>query len=339
MEILNPFEADNAFNVADLTQAIQILPNNYGRCRELNLFPGRGITQRTVIIEEENGVLNLLPTRPDGAPGTQNRMGKRKVRSFVVPHIPLDDIIRPDEFAGVREFGTQNQTRTLQTVMNNHLQTGRNKFGITIEHMRMGALKGHILDADGTELFDLYTEFGVSENSVDFVFGTTTTNIAAKCRTVLRLIEANLKGETMTGVRCLVDATFFDALIGHPKVEQFYVNWQAAASISGSDPRKGFTFGGITFEEYVGSATDMDGNTRLFIASKTGHAFPMGTMNTFSTIYAPASFLETVNTIGQEIYAKQAIEKFGRWIDVHMQSNALPMCARPSVLVRVYSST
>ncbi|MGB5217115.1 MAG: major capsid protein [Smithella sp.] len=338
MEILNPFEADNAFNVADLSMAIQMLPNNYGRMRELNVFPGKGVTQRTILVEENNGVLNLLPTRPVGAPGTENRMGKRKVRSFVIPHIPLDDVIRPEEFSGVREFGQSSATKTLQTVMNDHLQTGRNKFGITIEHLRMGALKGSILDADGSELYNLFTEFGVSENTVDFALATTTTNIAAKCRAVLRLVEDNLKGETMSEVRCLVDATFFDAFIGHANVEKFYVNWQAAAAIAGKDPRKGFSFGGITWEEYRGQATDMDGNTRLFLASKTGRAFPMGTMDTFRTFYAPADFLETVNTVGQEIYAKQAMEKMGRWVDVHMQSNALPICARPSVLVKVYSS-
>ncbi|WP_458695370.1 major capsid protein [Wolbachia endosymbiont of Phyllotreta cruciferae] len=32
----------------------------------------------------------------------------------------------------------------------------RNKHAITLEHLRMGALKGIILDADGSELLNLY---------------------------------------------------------------------------------------------------------------------------------------------------------------------------------------
>ena len=334
-EIINPFEQD-AFNMANLTAAINILPNMYGRTNELGIFNNsEGITTRTAIVEEQNGVLNLLPTLPVGSPGTQNKMGKRKVRSFAVPHIPLDDVIRPEEFQGVRAFGQTNQLETLSTIMNKHLQSAKNKFAITLEHLRMGALKGIILDADGSTLFNLYTEFDITAKTISFALTNSSTNVTAKCREVLRHIETNLMGEIKTEVRALVSSGFFDALINHANVEKFYVNWQAAAEISGADPRKGFKFGGITWEEYNGTATDKDGNTRNFIATDEGHAFPIGTMNTFKQVNAPGDFIETANTPGIELYAKQALEKMGRWVDLHCESNPLPLCCRPGVLVKV----
>jgi hypothetical protein len=334
--LINPFDQD-AFSLVSLTQSINILPNNYGRVRELNLFPTKGVRTRTIIMEEKVGVLNLLPTLPPGSPGTQNKMAKRNVRSFTVPHIPVDDVILPQEYEGIRAFGSENEMAPLAAVMNDHLQTGKNKFAITIEHLRMGALKGIILDADGSTLYNLYTEFGISAKTVDFALDVTSpyTDVAAKCREVCRHIEANLKGEVMTEVRCLCDETFFDALIGHPNVEKFYINWQGAAQLIGQDPRKKFNFGGITFEEYVGTATDYAGAARKFIASGEAHAFPMGTMQTFETIYSPADFIETVNTIGLELYAKQELRKFGRGVDLHIQSNPLPICYRPGVLVKL----
>jgi hypothetical protein len=82
----------------------------------------------------------------------------------------------------------------------------------------------------------------------------------------------------------------------------------------------------------------MDGNTRRFIAANDGHVFPMGTMSTFETVFAPADFVETANTMGIELYAKQEARKFGRGIDLHTQSNPLPICYRPALLVRVFSS-
>lgn len=334
-EIINPFEQD-AFNMANLCAAIEILPNLYGRVNQLGIFNNtEGITTRTAIVEEYSGVLNLLKTLPVGAPGNNNKIGKRTVRSFTVPHIPLDDIIRPEEFSGVREFGQPNQLKTLATVMNKHLQTAKNKFAITLENLRMGALKGIILDADASTLYNLYTEFGITAKSVNFVLGTAGTNVAAKCREVVRHIEDNLLGEVMSEVRCLVSQEFFDALIAHANVEKFYVNWQAAAQISGADPRSGFKFGGITFEEYRGVATDETGTSRRFIAANEGHAFPMGTMGTFKQVYAPGNFLETVNTPGLELYAKQAMEDMGRWVDLHIESNPLPLCCRPATLVKV----
>ena len=79
--MLNPFATD-AFNMVALTRSINILPNNYGRVRDLNLFPGKGVRSRSVIVEEKNGILNLLPTMPPGSPGTVARREKRTVRSF-----------------------------------------------------------------------------------------------------------------------------------------------------------------------------------------------------------------------------------------------------------------
>ncbi|WP_093884807.1 major capsid protein [Syntrophus gentianae] len=332
--MLNPFDTD-AFSMVSLTNAINILPNNYGRVRELGLFPGKGVRTRTVIVEEQNGILNMLPTLPPGAPGTQNKMGKRTVRSFTIPHIPVDDVILPQEYEGIRAFGTESEVAALAQVMNDHLQTAKNKFAITLEHLRMGALKGIILDADGSTIYNLYTEFGITQKTVSFALSSSSTNVASKCREVTRHLEDNLKGEVMTEVRCLVDEGFFDAMIAHDSVKEVFLNHSAAVQYLGGDPRKEFKFGGITFEEYRGVATDLEGNSRQFIADNEGHAFPMGTMNTFQTLFAPADFNETVNTLGLELYAKQEERKFGRGVDLHAQSNPLPICYRPGVLVKV----
>jgi hypothetical protein len=44
---------------------------------------------------------------------------------------------------------------------------------------------------------------------------------------------------------------------------------------------------------------------------------------------------ETANTLGQVLYAKQEPRKFERGTDLHTQSNPLPMCHRPGVLVKL----
>ncbi len=333
MPVLNPFDTD-AFNMVSLTQSINILPNNYGRIRELNLMPGKGVRTRSLIIEEKNGILNLLPTMPVGSPGTTGKRGKRKVRSLVVPHIPHDDVILPNEYDGIRAFGSETEMDTLASILNGHQQTMRNKHAITLEHLRMGALKGIILDADGSTLYDLYDVFDITAKTVNFALDSTT-DVRGKCMEVLRHIEDNLKGEVMSEVRALVSEEFFDAFTAHESVQKPYANWEAAAERLGEDVRKGFKYGGIVFEEYRGKASDADGNVRRFIAADEGHAFPMGTMESFETLFAPADFLETVNTLGLELYAKQEVKKFNRGIDLHTQSNPLPICYRPGVLVKV----
>ena len=334
MTILNPWEND-AFSMASLTAAINILPNNYGKVGAMNLMPVKGVRTRTIMIEEKNGVLNLITSKSPGAPGAQNETGKRVVRSFVVPHLPLDDTLLPDEYEGVRAFGSEGELAPYMSIMNDKLQTMKNKHAITLEHLRMGALKGIILDADGSTLYNLYNEFGISQKSISFVLGTTTTKVRNKCLAVSRHIEESLKGEVMNGVKVLCSSGFFEALIDHDNVKAAYANYAEAEDRLGGDPRKGFKFGGLVFEEYIGNAPDASGTTRKFIADDEAHAFPIGTGETFKTYVAPADFVETANTIGQEFYAKQEPRKFGRGVDLHTQSNPLPMCHRPGVLVKL----
>ncbi|MGP1690864.1 MAG: major capsid protein [Giesbergeria sp.] len=329
----NPF-SNPAFSMAALTAAINILPNRYGRLEALGTFPAKPVRTRQIVVEERNGVLNLLPTMPAGAPGTVGVRGKRAVRSFVIPHIPHDDVVLPEEVQGIRAFGSETEMETIADVMVRHLESMRNKHAITLEHLRMGALKGVILDADGSVIYDLYDEFGISPTIVSFDLGNASSNVKKKCADVLRHLEDNLKGEFMTDIRVLCSPEFYDALTDHPKVKEAFAHWQQGA-VQINDMRAGFTYGGLTFEEYRGQATDSEGITRRFIAAGEAHAFPLGTIDTFGTYFAPADFNETVNTIGQPLYAKQEPRKFDRGTDLHTQSNPLPMCHRPGVLVKL----
>jgi hypothetical protein len=329
----NPF-TDTAFSMSELTKAINILPNMYGRCEALNLFPAKSVRQRSIAIEEKNGVLNLLPTQIPGAPGTVGTRGKRKMRTFSIPHIPHDDVVLPEEVQGIRAFGSENELQSVASVLTDHLQTMRNKHAITLEHLRMGALKGVILDADGSTLLNLYEAFEITPKVVSFALSTATTDIKKKCLDVKRYVEDNLRGEYMTAIHALVSPEFFDALTSHSKVKEAYERWEDGAALR-NDMRAGFTFAGITFEEYSGQATDPDGNVRRFIAAGEAHCFPLGTLDTFSTYFAPADFNETVNTLGKPMYAKQEPRRFERGTDLHTQSNPLPMCHRPGVLVKL----
>jgi len=329
----NPFHTP-AFSMAALTAAINIIPNRFGRIEALGLFPDKPVRTRQILVEEQNGVLNLLPSMPPGSPGTVGRRGKRAMRSFVITHIPHDDVVLPEEVQGIRAFGSETEMETIASVMARHLQTMRNKHAITLEHLRMGALKGVILDADGSVIYDLFDEFGITPTAINFDLGNANANVKKKCADVLRHFEDNLKGEFMTGVHCLCSPEFYDALTDHVKVKDAFAYSQQRAVLI-DDMRAGFTFGGVTFEEYRGQATDVNGVTRRFIAAGEAHAFPLGTIDTFSTYYAPADFNETANTLGQPLYAKQEPRKFERGTDLHTQSNPLPMCHRPGVLVKL----
>lgn len=94
-------------------------------------------------------------------------------------------------------------------------------------------------DGAGVTLYNHFTEFGLVRLSVDFLLGTVTTNVQAPQRPkgrreVLRKVETELKGETITGVLALVAPEFFDKLIGHAKVEDAYKYF----SSTGAQPQR-----------------------------------------------------------------------------------------------------
>ncbi|WP_279358180.1 major capsid protein [Methylobacterium indicum] len=344
-EILDIFNQD-AFSASALTGNITLVPNAYGRINALGLFRPEPIATTTVTVILENGVLNLLPTRPRGAPASLGTRGRQKPKAFPVPHIPHEDSVLATDVQNMLAL-TPNGIAGLETVLgflNRKLIVMRNKHAITLEKLRMDALKGVIRDYDGSVILDLFAAFGVTQQVVDFTLGTSSTDVLGKCQDVTGYMEDNLLGETMTGVHALASPEWFRKLTTHASVKEAYKYYQSGPQILREDVRKGFTFGGITFEEYRGSASYVqeDGTTSVperFIPAGDVRFFPLGTTDTFTNYWAPPDFWSAVNqapAIGDaEVFvAPLEPKKFGKGMDIHTESNPLPLVKRPALLVR-----
>jgi len=338
--VINPFGA-NGFTLADMTRAISLLPNTYGRINALGLFQPEPLTQRTALVESSEGELRLLPSRAPGAPATVGTSDTRKVRSFTIPHIPHNDVLLPEEIQGIRAFGQPDGEDAVAAVTMRKLTKMRLKHAQTLEYMRVNALRGITKDGSGATLYNWHTEFGITPGAVDFKFGTTGEDMVTMTTAVARQIEDSLRGETMSGIHALVSPEFFDALVKHKTVKDAFAFFQGAngANPLRNDVRRGFPFGSIVFEEYFGSVTLSDGSVERLIPAQEGIAFPLGTMDTFTTYYAPANLMEAVGTMGQELYAYQIARPDGTGVDLYSQSNPLPIVKRPGLCVRLHSST
>ena len=214
------------------------------------------------------------------------------------------------------------------------------RLGVTVD--AADALRGVVKDCAGVTLYNYFTEFGLTQLEVDFLLGTATTNVQAKVRTLLRLVEEELRGETMTGVHALVSPEFFDRLIGHAKVEEAYKYYASTgAQPLREDTRRRFPFSGVVFEEYNATVTLSTGATEKLVPASEGIAFPLGTLgtlDTFVTYGAPANLIETVNTMGLPIYARQLARPDGSAIEVKTEASILPVNKRPRLAVRIFSS-
>jgi Phage major capsid protein E len=151
----------SAFSMVALTDAINKMPYVPGRIGQLGLFREQGVSTTSVMIEEREGSLTLVETTSRGAPAVQHVANKRKARSLTVPHVALEDTILADEVQNVRAFGSENMLEGVQAVVNQRLSEMATKMDATLEHLRVGAIKGQILDADGTAvIYDLSPSSG-----------------------------------------------------------------------------------------------------------------------------------------------------------------------------------
>jgi len=347
MHIADLFSGD-AFSVQTLTQAVNMMPTQYGRLNQMGLFKPKSLDTTIAAIEIKNNVINLIPSSPRGTAAPKNKTGKRSMKFIEIPRIALDDVLFPSDVQNKRAFGTAD-LQTVEDVTIERLAELARKHDMTDEYLKCGALQGIVFDADGSELLNLFELFNVTEEDIEFDFTDEDEDVAGKVEQIVSLITENISGDMMTGVRALCSPEFWDGLTKHPKVtaayQHYQVTSQAIAGLAGlngnilrDNMTAGFVFKGVVFEKYQGKGTFLNDTgasaTRHFIAPGTARFFPEGTVETFHQVHAPADWMEAVNTLAEPRYAKVIADPKGTHADLMTESSKIPYCARPKVLVK-----
>jgi hypothetical protein len=332
MDIFN----QDAFSLISLSGAIDRMPYVPGLLGGLGIFTPEPITTDTAWVDERDGALALIQTSPRGAPPKELERDERQAQAFKVPKLTKGFTLTAAEIANMRAFGSETeQTRVMGEFMR-RMDRVRADMELTHEKMRLGALQGILLDADGSTIYNFFTRFGVAQPAaVSFELDVSTTEVATICRTIIRAMQRGAKGAWIDGqtrAHALCGDGFFDALIAHPSVQKFWLNWQAAAELRGIDPFSRFDFGGIVFHNYRGT----DDNSTVAVASTEVKFFPVGGREIFKHVMAPADeFFPYVGSPGQNVYAMTIRDRDrDAWVRGELYSYPLFMCQRPETLQR-----
>ncbi|MCO6387941.1 major capsid protein [Aliihoeflea sp. 40Bstr573] len=330
----------SSFTAVALTDAVNEIAHQPGRLSEMGLFRATSVSTTEVAIERIGNRLQLVRQTPRGAPGEVRDMPKRSLNKLAIPHFQRDWHVYADEVEGVRDFGSEGNLKTFQTLVAEKMGTHIADFEVTEEHQRLGAVQGKVVYKGGFEL-DLFATFGASEPApinfdlaaADPVDGA----LRRKCVSVIRKMRAALGGAPFDHVHAFVGDDFFDDLLMHREVRETYKGWSAATILRDSYAGKSrasnpiFEYGGIVWENY--GAVNTDGDAALIgIDTDKARFFPVGT-NVFRTYYAPADYIESVNMLGKRLYAKQWKMSNDKGMNGEVQMNALQICTRPAVLM------
>lgn len=326
MDIFN----DDAFGVASLTNAINEGPATPSLLGSAGVFEEEGISTTTVSIEKEGTTLSLVPAGVRGEPARPVAGDKRKLISFNAIHLPQRASILADEVQNVRAFGSESEIEAVQTVVNKRLVKMRRNIDATIEHLRIGAIKGKVLDADGaSELLDVYASFGLEQISVAMALNVDGTNVRGKVITAIRKSEDELGAQAVFGYDVYCGDDFFDAFVDHAKVIKSYERFNEGEMLR-NDPRAGFVFAGARWINYRGKV-----GANKFIAADEAYLVPVGVPELCLTKYAPADYMETANTNGLPYYAKQEPKPMNKGVDLEAQSNPLCLVTRPTAIIKL----
>ena len=336
MALLDIFARD-AFSLRSMTAAINKIPlQPHYLGEQEGLFNEVGSSTITVMIEELEGRLSLIPNSGRGTQGNALPPEKRKARAFICNHKQINDQILADQVLGVRMFGSETQMETVAQKVAERLKLAADSMEATLEYMRVGAVQGKILDADGTVITNLFDEFGVEPRTDTWKFKgegkMAVGDIKKKCNEIIRKTVFALGGTPIERVELLCGNDFFDAVETSPEIiEVMKYYWPSRQDmLPESQVYRYFDYAGIRFVNYLGYIGQKE-----FIDPKKAYVLPKGVPGLFMINYGPADYSETVNTAGIKYYAKQERMPFDKGIEIECQTNPLVLCTRPGALCEI----
>lgn len=323
---------DDKFSLQSLTAAVNEQPAKPRRIADLGLFEEEPVSTTAVNIERNADSLTLVPNAARGGDGDPTGDGARDLVPFITSHLPTTTRITADDVQNIRAFGYASELDAVSAYVNRKMAKKRRRIEATIEYQRIGAIKGKVVDADGiTVLADIFAKFGMTQQTQVIEIGKDTGADAF----IGQVLEAKDKSEEalgdaqLDGYRVFCGKSIFRDLIVTPDVKDSWKNWQQLPPYSG-DVREGFRYADAIWEEYRGGVGGVP-----FIDPDEAYLVPEGVEELFTTVFAPADYMETVNTPGLPMYAKQWMEPSGKSLTLEQQSNPMSFSTRPRAIIKL----
>jgi hypothetical protein len=314
-------------DAAELTAALNRSKFNPGTLARLALFTESGISSTTATIDVADDALTLLPTVPRGGVASVHRDRETGGITVSAVHIPTRATVLADSVQNRREFGGVGLDSPEQ-VRTRILASMRTNLELTIEHHRYGAIKGQIIDTDGSVLMDSYAAFGISQTVVNMDLASTTKLLLNTVIAAERESERALGGNTPTGFLGLASPDFMDSLRANLSFSDALK--YAAPSDLLKEYRNGIQVGDTFFIECRSTP-----GLPARIPAGEAYLVPQGISDLLITRYAPGDYVSTVNQPGLPLYVQSEEMPMGKGYYLEAQSNPINLCTRPGAIIKL----
>lgn len=331
---------DDAFSAVELTTALNKVPFKPQALAQMGIFTPKPIRLLDASFEKKDGKLTLVSTSERGSPLEQAEGTRRDIRAVRTHRVAKGDKLRADEIQGVRAFGSETELEQMQAEVMARMISLRDDIELTHENMRLGAINGLVIDADGTTVLNDWFDFWGIAQPAEIDFDLDNANPASGavkklCNQVIRAMAKAGKGAFTPGTRigALCGDAFYDDLTTHKEIVATYLNQQAANELRGdahAQPYESFRYGNITWINYRG--TD-DGT--VGVSTDKCRFFPIGAKDVFQHVMSPGESFDFVNTPGQPHYSIIVPDRDrNQFVQIEDYSYPLFACTRPEMLLR-----
>ena len=330
---------NDAFSTTSLVAAIEKVPFLPQYLSDLGIFEDDPVRTDSVWIEERDGQLTLIKTSERGAPLAQRTNEKRVARGFKTTRIAKGDRLMAAELQGIRAFGSETELESVQAEVARRLSGPAGLLRdvqLTWEHMRLGAVQGEVLDADGSTVINWFDEFGITqpaEIALDIANIPANSLRKTLAQQIVRPMRRAAQGLLLptSQVYALCGDDFYDALISHDDVEKTYVNWLAATELRTDTAFSALRFGGVNWINYRGT----DDNSTVAVPTAEAKFFFRGAPGLFRQAWSPAEFMQFVGTPGIPVYPMVVPDDDRQaYVEIEVYSYPMFICTRPGTLFR-----
>jgi hypothetical protein len=329
------------FEVVDQTPSLLKVPQTWSLIGSSGLFQEESLTTHVATMQEIGGSLVVVGDSMPGSKPMTVGNDLRKIHSYSLSHHQLVDALYPSDIQGKSAYNDLSVEDTEAAALVRKMEKIRKSFDVTLEIARFRTLNtGAIWAPNGTISGNFYTDFGYTKNEVDFVLGTATTDVIAKCEAVISDFQAKSQdGEVITSVTGYASPAFFAALIAHAKVQVSYTYQVQAQGANIQRERAGgmglyrtFNFGGINFIEVptiLAGTTLITAKDCIFVANGT---------DAFVTMYGPARRFGYIGTRGEKSYMWTQRTQDLKEIKIEAEANFLNILRKPYLVSRGFTS-
>lgn len=307
----------------NLTEKINRIKNPPTLLADLGLTAGdgKGVKTTAVEVERKNGQLGIVPDQARGGASAVLRPKESDTAVFKAAHFPLESEVIADAVTGT----DQSLNEEIAEELIRHRQTHEN----TVEHMRLGALGGKVIDAKGNKvLADVWADFGVTQTVLPMNLSGTGTNLLQKNNEAMAKVRKAMGASAFNGYISLCGAEFFADLVKKALADGYHLSETRIQTMS-KNQYHGYNIDGIDYIPYDatwGTDADIAAGEAILVPNQRGF---------ISRWNAPATTMSQANKKGVPIVVTREDLPHERGISIRSESNPLLIATIPEAIIKL----